>query len=269
MAPRTRQSTTPDTTKKPNQLRVVWSASTLKKLVNHAISRRLEWSKNNKMMKEHEKKKFAEEVIGRDDVKAVKSVMCKWNEVRAVCVKANSHVKKMKGEKEKSGSSNLVTIDYEETWCNFVGFPKKLSLDSKSSLYKYCKDTFKYNPTIASSSTTNVDSIEGTIGKRNFNNLVKDSVLENLYHGKRRKPAGRSSDGDGGGTSAKTMKQSILDMEQQKIELLAQIVPEKINKDAEFDNKMAKLKSLLDSKFLTPEEFESKKSRLIDEYLKF
>ena len=92
-------------------------------------------------MKENEKKQFAEVVLERDDVKAVKSVMAKWNEIRAACVKANSHVKEMKVEKEKSGSANHVSIDYEETWCDFIGFPKKLSLASKSNLYKYCKDS--------------------------------------------------------------------------------------------------------------------------------
>ena len=37
-------------------------------------------------MKENEKKQFAEVVLERDDVKAVKSVMAKWNEICAACI---------------------------------------------------------------------------------------------------------------------------------------------------------------------------------------
>jgi hypothetical protein len=118
MAPRTRSNTPNTSTKKPRQkkTRAVWNATRLTKLVDFAILRKLEWSKNNKAMKENEKMAFAVEVQERNDATAVKAVMAKWNEIRAACVKANTYVKAMQAEKEKSGSSNHVQVDYEETF---------------------------------------------------------------------------------------------------------------------------------------------------------
>ena len=61
-------------------------------------------------MKEHEKKKFAKEVQERDDVKAVKSVMAKWNEICAACVKANTHVKAMQANNIRITSFNKFDV---------------------------------------------------------------------------------------------------------------------------------------------------------------